>query len=97
MLDVPGENLTLFSQEAVPRALHEYLGYLPDVDPSNGTSANHVAGSIVTLARLDAATATTVSFVLEDGSDKVEITYQSFTATQSCQLFIWCTVNWSEV
>lgn len=42
MLDVTSDKLPLFFHEAAPGA-HEYLGYLPDVEPGNAMGAGHVA------------------------------------------------------
>lgn len=60
-LDVSSANLASLSHEAALRELHEYLGYLRDGDASNAMDVGHVAGSIVTLARLDDFMATTQS------------------------------------
>lgn len=61
VLNVPNHNLALFSHEADLRVLHECLRYLPVGYKSNAMDSGHVAGSIVTLARLEAFIASTVS------------------------------------
>lgn len=43
VLDIPRDNLALFSREAALRAVHECLGYLPDSDAGNAVDAGHVA------------------------------------------------------
>lgn len=77
LLDVPSDSPAILSHEAAVRVMIEYLGYLPAVDPSNAMYAGHVARSIITLARLGALIATTVSSRREDSSDKVGVINKS--------------------
>lgn len=66
VLNVPGDSLAFFSDDASLRMLHEYFGNFPDVDLSNAMKAAHVAGPIVKLARLDALITTPVFCLREE-------------------------------
>lgn len=71
VLSVPSDHLASFSYAAAFRSLHEYMGYLPEVDPSNAIAGGHNTGSIVILSSLDALIATTISCLRNDGIDKL--------------------------
>lgn len=68
--DVPSDNLTLFSYQAGLRMLHEYSGWLADGETRNAMDAVHVAGSIVTLIRVDYLMATKFFCFREHVSDE---------------------------
>lgn len=70
-MDVPSDNLALFSHEAALIVLHEYLGFLGEVNLSNTIDAGHGAESVVPFKRLNAFIETMVSCFRVDGSDKV--------------------------
>lgn len=63
-------NLSLFGSEMAIRAVHEFIGFVPELQPESGTEVTFVEGSILALARLDAYVATVVTCFSDDGTDK---------------------------
>lgn len=60
-----------FPREPAIRSLNEFLGFVLEEEATGSSTSSDTVGSILTLARLDAFTATVVSCLLDDGMDSV--------------------------
>lgn len=68
----PVENLVLFFCKMSICVLTEFLGYQSEYKSESGTKLKLVEETILTFARLDPLTATVLTCLCSDGTDKVE-------------------------
>lgn len=68
----------LFVCDIAIQVLHSYMGVMPERQPSAGNSGLYVDSIIVMLARLDVFMATAISYLRDNGTDKVDVHRQKF-------------------
>lgn len=67
-IELGARNLSLFCSETFIHALHEFMGFVPKQRSESGTETTFVEDTIVTITRLDAFVATSVTCFREDGT-----------------------------